>query len=415
LDGPLLSVTKEINARLDRATDRPIAVALSGGGDSLALLCATVIYARQVGRRVVAITIDHQLSSESSLWTQHAKLNSEKLGADWRGRAWIGEKPATGLPAAARDARHKLVADVARQEGAKVVLFGHTADDVIEATDMRATDTPGLSLPKTWAPSPVWPEGRGLAVFRPMLAVRRETLRSALRMQGLTWVEDPANLDPRFARSRARLRLTGSEKVACSGDEPMSPDLSRFACSVVFSEWGDAEVDRDALVQLPPLVGHRALSMLVTCVSGAERLPRPARVTGLLERLNDAGSVTATLGGALVLGEGKALRVLREAGDDRYVRRSAENVFDGRFESNAAEDLQWLKGQMGHLNPADRLRLHDVHPRLRPGLPVWRDPDGTVHLAGCQAGRGPTLRSLARGRFRLACGVVQRESELDAL
>lgn len=406
---------ERIDARLDRASDRPIAVAFSGGGDSLALLCATVGYARQAGRRVVAITIDHQLSPESPLWTQHAKLNAETLGAHWRGRAWTGDKPMTGLPAAARYARHKLVADVARQEGAQVVLFGHTADDVSEALDMRATDTPGLSAPKTWGPSPAWPEGRGLAIFRPMLPVRRETLRAALRTQGLTWVDDPANIDPRFARSRARQRLAASESFTDFGDEPINPELSEFAGGVDFTEWGDARVDLDALVKVPPSVGQRALSMLVTCVSGAERLPHQARVVTLLKRLSDTRTVTATLGGALILAEGKVLRVVREAWDDRHIRRRAENVFDGRFESNAVQHLQWLKGQMRHLAAEDRVRLREVHPVLRPSLPVWCDGAGTVYLAGCHGERGPTLRSLAKERFRLACGLAQRESELNAL
>lgn len=399
--------------RLDAKSDRPISVALSGGGDSLALLCATVIFARSVGRRVIALTVDHQLSNDSSHWTERAGHQALALGAEWRSLVWTGAKPATGLPAASRRARHRLLADAARREGSRVILLGHTADDVREALDMRATDTPGLGLPKLWSASPVWPEGRGVALLRPLLNVERETLRRALRAQGLSWIDDPANSDPRYARARARLRLVGKAPPAAPAKGETCSSLTDFAHGTHFSDFGDATVSRDALVALPRRAGRRALGALLPSVSGSEQLPRPDQVERLLDRLADTAPVSATLVGATLCADDRWVRVGREVGDGRSRRRQAAGVFDGRFESNATESLLCLKGQMKQLDPADRDRLKAVHPRFRPGLPVWRDSRGVVHLAGTQIGAGPSVRSLAQARFRLACGVVQRESELD--
>ena len=393
----------------------PIAVAFSGGGDSLALLCATIAYANRVERRVVAITVDHQLSPHSASWTELAKTSALKLGADWHGCAWTGDKPSIGLPAAARQARHTLIAEAARAAGARVILFGHTADDVIEALEMRTSDTPGLGVPKVWSPSPVWPAGRGLALFRPLLDTRREALRSALRTHGLSWIDDPANLDARFARSRARLRLAGDPGATPLSPESASRDLADFAMAVRFSKWGEAQADPLTLSALERQDGLRALGSLLTCVSGAEQLPRPKRVARLLGDLAREPSLTVTLAGALVIKEDRWIRVMREVGDQRSVREGATDVFDGRFQSNAAEDLLWLKGKMRQLDPQGRSRLRDIHPRLRPSLPVWCDHDGVVHLAGDIEGKGPSLRSLAKARFQLACGVAQREGDLDAL
>jgi len=414
-DGPLRSVIEAMAARLDPSSERPIAVAFSGGGDSLALLCATVAHARQVGRPVAAITVDHQLSPDSPNWMKLARANALALGAAWRGLSWSGDKPSTGLPAAARRARHTLVAEAARAAGAQVILFGHTADDVIEAMDMRASDTPGLGIPKVWSASPVWPEGRGLALFRPLLSTRREALRSALRRMGLAWIDDPANLDTRFARGRARRRLAASDDIAVPRLETDRPDLASFASGVSFSEWGEAEADQLALSALRRPEALLALGALLTSVSGAEQPPRPRRIAGLLDRLADQTSATFTLAGALVVLEHQRLRVMREVADARSARQGATDVFDGRFQSSAAEDLDWLKGKMRHLDPEDRARLRSLHPRLRPSLPVWRDRHGVFHLADGRAGTGPSLSSLARPRFRLACGVAQRECELDLL
>ena len=414
-EGPLRSAVEAIDARLDPSSPRPIAVAFSGGGDSLALLIAVVAYARRVGRRVIAFTVDHQLSPNSPLWTELARINALKLGVEWSGLVWAGQKPSTGLPAAARQARHTLVADAARAAGARVILFGHTADDVIEAIEMRASETPGLGVPRVWGASPVWPSGRGLALFRPLLNTRRETLRAALQHLELTWVDDPANLDTRFARSRARLRLMGSEDIGRPCVETVRPAFAAFASGVSFSEWGEARTDLEALGALERPNSLRALGALLTCVSGAERPPRPNKVSRLLDHLVLETEGTVTLAGALVVQDGGRFRVMREVGDASSVRRCAPEVFDGRFQTSAVEDLDWLKGKMRELDPESRARLRTIHPRLRPSLPVWRDRNGVVHLAGHSERNGPSVQSLAKARFCLASGLAQREVELDAL
>src|SRR5690606_37925979 len=112
-----------------------------------------------------------------------------RLGVGHRTLVWSGEKPAAGVPAAARAARHRLIADAARAAGARVVLFGHTADDVAEAAAMRAAGSSTPS-PRAWSPSPVWPDGRGLCVLRPLLELGRAELRRWLAERGADWIED---------------------------------------------------------------------------------------------------------------------------------------------------------------------------------------------------------------------------------
>ncbi|HZV85188.1 MAG TPA: ATP-binding protein, partial [Brevundimonas sp.] len=77
-------------------------LALSGGGDSMALLQVAASWARENGRRMLALTVDHGLTPESAVWTVFARDAARAAGADWRGLDWSGPRPASGLQAAAR-------------------------------------------------------------------------------------------------------------------------------------------------------------------------------------------------------------------------------------------------------------------------------------------------------------------------
>jgi tRNA(Ile)-lysidine synthase len=198
--------TAALDRRLRLGATAPLAVGFSGGGDSLALLILALDWARAHGRPVVSLTVDHQLNPASAGWTAEALAKARALGAEARALAWTGPKPTSGLSAAARAARHALLAQAAREAGAAVLLLGHTADDLAEAALMRAQGST-VPDPRGWSPSPAWPEGRGVFVLRPLLAARRGDLRDWLAARGETWLDDPANDDPRSARARARRDL----------------------------------------------------------------------------------------------------------------------------------------------------------------------------------------------------------------
>ena len=124
----------------------------------MALLGMAAGWARASGRRLLAITVDHGLSPDSADWSRRCEAAARAVRADWIERRWEGGKPVTGLPAAARRARHALIADAAREAGAKVVLFAHTADDIAEADWMRERGST-LGRLREWSPSPAWPDG----------------------------------------------------------------------------------------------------------------------------------------------------------------------------------------------------------------------------------------------------------------
>jgi tRNA(Ile)-lysidine synthase len=372
-----------LDRRLLRDSSRPIAVALSGGGDSLALSLIAADWARRVGRRLLVLTVDHRLRSQSGAWTNTCAETAKRLGADFQALAWTGEKPAAGLPAAARAARHALLAEAARQAGARAILMGHTADDGLEAGLMRqaGSTTPD---PREWAPSPAWPQGRGVFLLRPMLRIRRHDIRAWLAARGEAWIDDPANEDHGYARPRARAAVARGAAPAAS--QAIAP-AKALALACHPDACGGLELARADLLAADPDAAARFAAAACLCAAGTDRPPTRDKVERLLARLAEHQPFAASLAGARIASNGLLVRFQREPGEaargglQPLVLQAGETgVWDGRFEITAA-------------------RTVEIRPLRRTTLPVAED--GGVE--------GLTIRPLTHDRLLAACGAVEQE------
>jgi len=404
--------------QLNGPAGAPLVVALSGGGDSVALLHLAKAWADRAGRQLVALTVDHGLQSASQDWNRFAAERAARLGVPHRVLPWLGDKPERGLPAAARAARHALLADAARATGARVILLGHTADDLLEAEAMRAAGANAPS-PRTWSPSPAWPEGRGVFLLRPLLGHRRAELRAWLADIGETWIEDPANDDPRFARTLARRRLSRSPGTPppVVDARPRWPGLD----SVREGVGGELTAPRAVLVAAGPSDAHAVIGALALCAAGTTRPPAAASLDRIIRRLRQGERFTASLAGARIEALGEAVLFCREAGE--RTRRDlrvvplplGESVFDGRFELCARADGYSIDGLRGHAArlPADeRARLGQVPPAARGALPAVISPAGEAACPALSRSGAATARSLTRQRFCATLGDVQGEAAL---
>ena len=398
-----------LDRRLRPESAAPVALGLSGGGDSHALTLMAADWARRHGRRLIVLTVDHHLRPESRDWTRACAALAKRLDLEFHALDWTGDKPVQGLPAAARAARHRLLADAARDLGARVVLLGHTASDLDEAVVMRAAGSTTPS-PREWAPSPVWPEGRDIFLLRPMLGLGRADIRAWLADQGETWIEDPSNSDLRFARPRARAAMTASG-AALSADLPDGlADLARTAT-----------VDPAGVISLPratlaALEAPRLIAAASLCAAGTARPPRGDRLERLATALRGPAPVTATLCGARIEAGAHEARFMREAGE---LQRSGlaeldllgQGVWDGRFEiwSPRPVRILALAGHAASLSAAERQALRRVPARARGGLAIIVTPGGGVTCPLLGPAGEVSVRSLAHDRLLAACGVVVRE------
>ena len=434
--------------RLEPASTAPIAVAFSGGGDSLALLLAAAAWAARTRRRVIALTVDHGIQTSSAEWAEAAMATADRLGVESRTLVWRGQKPARGIPASARAARHRLLADAAREAGARVILLGHTRDDITEARLMRQ-DGGSVGEPRTWSPSPVWPEGRGLFLLRPLLGMGRAELRNLIAGSGLSWIEDPANDNPAFARTRARqtlhpptlagevARRAGGGATSHSARSAAPPplrgppppqaveddELASLADLADVDLLGSIRVSREALGSVSSGAAARFLMIACLCAGGGERPPRRVQVRRLASRLAVGEDFTATLAGARVTA-GVDVMITREAGEAGRgglaavaLTPGAPVVWDGRFVALApAEGLtvRPLRGLAGRLPLQQRQRLRSIHASVRAGLPVIVSDGELVTCPMLAWGAQAVLRGLVRERLRAACGgFVDNEAQLS--
>lgn len=181
-------------------------VAVSGGGDSVGLLIAldeALRSGRFPGFSLYACTIDHGLRAGSVAEAHWVAALCAGRGISHVTRCWSGQKPQRGVQAAAREARHALLVEAARDAAATAIVTAHNRDDQQETVAMRAarsSDGAGLAgiAPATLVQNAIW-------LLRPLLGVPREAIRSYLRHRGQDWLDDPSNANRTFERVRVRL------------------------------------------------------------------------------------------------------------------------------------------------------------------------------------------------------------------
>lgn len=374
----------------------------------MALLDLTADWARRRGRRLLALTVDHGLYPDSPRWNAVAEQAARRVGADWRLLRWTGPRPETGLPAAARRARHGLLAEATRAAGARVILLAHTLDDVAEGERMQAEGS-SLGRLRVWGPSPAWPEGRGLMLLRPLLGARRAALRDWLAASGVAWIEDPANEDPRFARARARRALAGGAVAAT----PAGAEAGRTS---------GVRAVADDVIELDRSTTPRALAAALVCAGGGDRPPRGDRLAALRSRLGTGEDFVAVLAGARVEAAGNRVLVGREPGELRRacaaplpLAPGLEAVWDGRW-LMSVPDAGWsvvpAAGVTARLSATARAALRPLPPAFRAARPVLirNDPPAAV-LAGTVG----EAQALVGERLARALDRMTHESERDAV
>ncbi len=266
------------------AGDQPVLVGLSGGGDSVALLHLLV---DELGaENVRTLTIDHAMRAGSDWDARHACDLAGDAGI--QGRVIFPLKWAPGAKPGqegARHARYRAMCGHAGRVGVTVIAVGHTADDQAETMLMRAANGStwrGLASISPFAFAPVWPEGRGIAVARPLLGVRRAALREYLTARNARWIEDPANANSAYERVRVRQCLG---ELEAAGFNPLrlnalaarlrqrADRLDQAAFALIEQAAtiaGDIHISFAAW-SAPREVRFRALAALIAAAAGASR------------------------------------------------------------------------------------------------------------------------------------------------
>lgn len=180
-----------------------LVLAVSGGPNSIALMWLAARWRRSLtrGPRLIAITVDHGLRPEAAREARNVKRLARSLDLPHRTLRWTGAKPKTGLPAAAREARYRLLAKAARASGATHILTAHTRDDQAETLLMRMLRGSGIAGLAAMARES---EREGVWLARPLLDIPKSRLVATLDKAKIAFADDPTNRDMSFTRPRLR-------------------------------------------------------------------------------------------------------------------------------------------------------------------------------------------------------------------
>ena len=310
------------------AAERKIALAVSGGADSVALMRFAHRWQSLTGSgapRIVVLTVDHGLRAESgreAVWVGRA---AGALGFEHACLAWEGAKPASGLQAAARRARYDLLSAYAQAHDIGCLVTAHHLDDQAETLLMRLRRGSGVdglaAIPRHghWA---------GVKLFRPLLDFPKSRLIASLEAAGQGWLEDPSNKSPDYERNRIRKVLENLEEFGFDRDRfaltarrmrraqtALDQGTERFLSEAAqLDEAGFVTLDLAAFRDAPEETALRALGRALMAVGGSPEAPRLNKLETLVEALRGNGAQARTLAGCrIVTGQGR-IRLYREPG-----------------------------------------------------------------------------------------------------
>ena len=270
--------------------DGVIAVAVSGGSDSLALmhLLAGFAKARRLSPPLV-LTVDHGLQKSSAAHAKKVAAWAKKAGLKAQVLRRTGPAPKSGIEAAAREARYRLMGAWLAKRKITTLFVAHTGDDQAETFLLRlarGSGLDGLAAMRAVAPWPV-PGFAGLLVARPLLDFRREELRAHLTSLGQPWLDDPMNDDPAFDRVKIRKAMAALAKAGLTvpriasaaahlarARESLEIVTEAVLARTVRTIPGGVLLDPAVLAAAPREVGLRALAAVLMAVSGQAYRPR---------------------------------------------------------------------------------------------------------------------------------------------
>ncbi|MBR9819874.1 MAG: tRNA lysidine(34) synthetase TilS [Rhodobacteraceae bacterium] len=320
-----------------------IGLAVSGGGDSLALLylMAEIVTGSDLTLR--AVTVDHGLRPEAAEEAAMVGRVAAALGVPHEVLRWEGWQGEGNLQDQARRARYDLLCAWARGHGIRQVALGHTADDQAETFLMRLSRASGVDgLSGMAVRRRIGP----VTLVRPLLEARRTSLRAYLTARGATWIDDPSNEDTRFERVRARQALAAlaplgltTQAIADTAKNLASvrATLGWYAFSesqrLVSSEAGDLVLSRSGFRVLQPEIARRILSQALVWVSGSDYPPR-RRTLALAQEAVRSGT-GMSLHGCLVTVTPRDVRISREFSAVQSTRCGPSELWDRRWRLRA--------------------------------------------------------------------------------
>jgi tRNA(Ile)-lysidine synthase len=317
-----------------------LAVGVSGGPDSMALVLLLAEWTHSRNGRLDALTVDHGLRPESAAEAEQVgRWLAHLPGVTHRILRWSGPKPETGIQAAARDARYRLLADHCRDNAILHLCIAHHRDDQAETHRLRAGHGSGaLGLAGMSALRPL----AGVRLLRPLLGTAKAELVGLLTAREQPWIDDPSNSNPAFERVRLRAAADGEtderaiatlHRLGLERQRLEEAASSILAASLALHASGWAELHQAAFAETA-VQNRLALGWVLQSLGGNDYPVADGRRQEALERIRTNDAADFTLGGCHLRRRGSTLEIFRDWGairDRRAARPDLVASWDDRF------------------------------------------------------------------------------------
>lgn len=415
---PLAEVEfSDLMGRLGPFEKSPVlAVAVSGGPDSLALTRLAANWAAARNGRVIGLTVDHGLRPGSADEARQTGHWLRLRGIEHHVLHWSGRKPTTGLQRRAREARYRELGAFCRRAGVLHLLTAHHKQDQAETVALRLAKGSG---PNGLAAMAAVRELSGFRLLRPLLGVDKRRLTATLRHLGQDWIDDPSNQNLSFTRNRLRhegIDVAGLVKTAVDQgrrrarhDDEINALLVRL---VAIDPLGFAQLSADQFADLPSETAANLLARILLTIGGQGYPPKRLGLGRLLGAMRDSTRQhSITLAHCLVQRRKDHWLICRENQNLAPLQLAPNrwHVWDKRFliRLRSGEMRLYLR-QLGERGWSKRepLQQHgssrDLPSEIRQSLPsIWRDETLLVipHLGLSERGFDPSTLDI---RFRPA-------------
>lgn len=329
----------EIRGRFPSQLPKRLGVAVSGGGDSVALMHLLRLCVQHEDVSLHVATVNHGLRPEAADEAEAVRVMASELDLPHDILTWQAWDGTGNLQDQARQARYQLLTRWAEQRQIPMIALGHTLDDQAETVLMRLGRAAGVDGLSAMAVQRQW---NSVTLVRPLLGTSRSDLRDYLRDKGVVWVEDPSNQDHRFDRIKAR---NAFESLSHLGITPrtladVARNMSRSREALVWAteraardlariDAGDIVLDLKGLKELPEEIVRRLVLQSVQWITGAGYAPRRQPIETAMQALKRGDP--AHVGGCLILIQGTKARICREFRAVRDLTVPVGEVWDERW------------------------------------------------------------------------------------
>ncbi len=305
----LLRFKAEIFSLLPTKSEFNIAVAVSGGSDSIALAILLNKVFLETNVKIFCITIDHGLRKNSLEEAEEVGRILMNFDISHQIISWIGKKPLSNIQEAARLNRYRLLTEYCHKNNISYLATGHQQNDQAENFLIRADHGSGLyglaGIPKI-------SEFNIIKIIRPLLEFNKNELQEFLQQEKITWIEDPSNKNGRFTRVRFRnyleqhpqwvVKLSNISKNLNRAKECVEYMLNKSIKDLVdFSLKDQVSINYNDFNQLPQEIRFRMLAKLLQIIGNEEKIARGERIEKLINKIELGKDFKAsTLGKCLI-------------------------------------------------------------------------------------------------------------------